>query len=187
VGEEAEAEEEVAVVVVVVGAGVAAGPAEGVEVEAGVARSNTDGSALACGAPAPEMGTGELPPRKPPARGEASSSLKTLPPSPDASTSPKPKDQVMVGDAVLDPRQPEGLVYKRRGQNLHLVALRVNRLQDCLGRRGADRATSALRPRFDLVDSPKRYELDPFYALHAWAWKVNPRGDFFAWNPRVDC
>jgi hypothetical protein len=26
-----------------------------------------------------------------------------------------------------------------------------------------------------------------FYSPHAWAWKVNPEGDFFAWNPRVDC
>jgi predicted ATPase len=39
----------------------------------------------------------------------------------------------------------------------------------------------------DGLDSPNRYGLPPFYALHAWAWKVNPSGDFFAWNPRVDC
>ena len=32
-----------------------------------------------------------------------------------------------------------------------------------------------------------RYGLPPFYELHAWAWKHNPRGLFDDWNPRVSC
>ena len=28
---------------------------------------------------------------------------------------------------------------------------------------------------------------EPFYLLHAWAWKPNPSGTFANWNPRVSC
>jgi hypothetical protein len=93
----------------------------------------------------------------------------------------------LVGDAVLDPRQPEALVYERRGQNLHLVALEYIVFKSVWEDAGHTEPPMLFGREFDLVDSPNRYGLDPFYALHAWAWKVNPRGDFFAWNPRVDC
>jgi hypothetical protein len=93
----------------------------------------------------------------------------------------------LVGDAVLDPRQPEALVYERRGQNLHLVALEYIVFKSVWEDAGHTERPVLFGREFDFVDSPNRYGLDPFYALHAWAWKVNPRGDFFAWNPRVDC
>jgi hypothetical protein len=92
----------------------------------------------------------------------------------------------LVGDAVLDPRKPEALVYERRGGNLHLVALEYIVFKDVWEEEHLGRP-SLFGREFDLVDSPNRYGLPPFYALHAWAWKVNPSGDFFAWNPRVDC
>ena len=41
--------------------------------------------------------------------------------------------------------------------------------------------------QFNLTPSPNRFGIPAFYSLHAWAWKVNPEGDFFAWNPRVNC
>jgi hypothetical protein len=31
------------------------------------------------------------------------------------------------------------------------------------------------------------YELAPFYELHVWAWKSNPRGAFADMNPNVTC
>jgi hypothetical protein len=40
---------------------------------------------------------------------------------------------------------------------------------------------------FHLFDSPNRFGLDPFYALHVWAWKDNPNGAFTNWNPNVSC
>jgi len=40
---------------------------------------------------------------------------------------------------------------------------------------------------FHLFDSPNRFGLDPFYALHVWAWKDNPNGTFTNWNPAVSC
>jgi hypothetical protein len=92
----------------------------------------------------------------------------------------------LVGDDVLDPSQPEALVYERRGQNMHLVALEYIVFKDVWEEEHSGRP-SLFGREFDLVDSPNRYGLPAFYALHAWAWKVNPEGDFFAWNPRVDC
>ena len=35
--------------------------------------------------------------------------------------------------------------------------------------------------------APNRYGLDPFYELHVWAWKSNPRGLFADMNPDVTC
>lgn len=40
---------------------------------------------------------------------------------------------------------------------------------------------------FELVASPHRHGPPPFYELHAWTWKHNPRGMFDDWNPRVNC
>ncbi len=93
----------------------------------------------------------------------------------------------LVGDAVLDPKQPEALVYEQRGNNMHLVALEYIVFKSVWEDAGNQEPPMLFGREFDLVPAGNRYGLDPFYALHAWAWKVNPSGDFFAWNPRVDC
>ena len=40
---------------------------------------------------------------------------------------------------------------------------------------------------FNFNGAPNRYGLDPFYELHVWAWKPNPRGAFADMNPAVTC
>jgi hypothetical protein len=40
---------------------------------------------------------------------------------------------------------------------------------------------------FNFTGAPNRYGLDPFYELHVWAWKANPRGAFADMNPNVTC
>jgi hypothetical protein len=40
---------------------------------------------------------------------------------------------------------------------------------------------------FNFTGAPNRYGLDPFYELHVWAWKANPRGPFADMNPNVTC
>lgn len=40
---------------------------------------------------------------------------------------------------------------------------------------------------FNFNGAPNRYGLDPFYQLHVWAWKANPRGAFADMNPGVTC
>jgi hypothetical protein len=39
----------------------------------------------------------------------------------------------------------------------------------------------------NLISSPNRYGLDPFYEMHVWAWEDNPKGAFADWNTRVNC
>ena len=93
----------------------------------------------------------------------------------------------LVGDAVLDVRRPEALVYERRGGNMHLVALEYIVFKSVWEAAGNQQPPRLFGREFDLTPEPNRFGIPAFYSLHAWAWKVNPRGDFFAWNPRVDC
>ncbi len=92
-----------------------------------------------------------------------------------------------VGDTVLDPLHPEALVYQpgEYGQ-LKLVALEYIVFQDAW-----DAQSSTLPMLFGqtyhLVTSPNRYGLPAFYELHVWAWRNNPSGMFYEWNPKVSC
>ena len=92
-----------------------------------------------------------------------------------------------VGDTVLNPQQPEALVYEpgEHGK-LKLVALEYIVFQEAWD------AQSSTPPMlfgqtFHLVSSPNRYGIPAFYELHVWAWKTNPSGTFYEWNPRVSC
>jgi hypothetical protein len=40
---------------------------------------------------------------------------------------------------------------------------------------------------FAFNTAPNRYGLGPFYELHVWAWKKNPKGAFTDMNPNVSC
>jgi hypothetical protein len=40
---------------------------------------------------------------------------------------------------------------------------------------------------FHYWESPNRFGLPAFYALHVWAWKDNPNGAFVNWHPNVQC
>jgi hypothetical protein len=40
---------------------------------------------------------------------------------------------------------------------------------------------------FNFNGAPNRYGLEPFYELHVWAWKPNPRGAYADMNPDVSC
>jgi hypothetical protein len=40
---------------------------------------------------------------------------------------------------------------------------------------------------FNFLGAPNRYGLGPFYELHVWAWKTNPRGAYADMNPNVTC
>ena len=92
-----------------------------------------------------------------------------------------------VGDTVLNSLQPEALVYEpgEHGQ-LKLVALEYIVFQAAWDAQSGT-PPSLFGETFHLVSSPNRYGLPAFYELHVWAWKNNPSGTFYEWNPRVSC
>lgn len=92
-------------------------------------------------------------------------------------------------DGVLKPTEPEVLVYdpriKQNGtEKLRLVAVEYVIFQSAWTGR---RPPKLFGRTFDYVPAPNRYDLPAFFALHAWIWKRNPSGLFYAWNPRVRC
>ena len=94
---------------------------------------------------------------------------------------------VLVGDGALDARHPEVLMYEPLADGRRrLLGVEYVVIAD------AWHATHAAPPvlrgqLFHYESSPNRYGLPPFYALHVWAWKPNPKGVFADWNPDVSC
>ena len=93
----------------------------------------------------------------------------------------------LVGDGKVNLLKPEALVYDPgpNGQ-LHLVALEYVVPQAAWDKSHSSPPELYGR-KFELIPAGNRYGLDPFYELHAWVWKHNPRGTFDDWNPKVIC
>ena len=94
----------------------------------------------------------------------------------------------LVGDATLDPAQPEALIYESRNGETRLVGVEFIVLFDVW------HDTHSLQdpPTLDgqllhFNESPNRFGLPAFYELHVWAWRDNPLGTFADWNARVSC
>jgi hypothetical protein len=93
----------------------------------------------------------------------------------------------LAGDTALLPRRPEALTYEvEPGGQLALVGVEYIVFQAPWDAAHDDPPTLFGKP-FTLVPADNRYGIDAFYALHAWAWKSNPTGNFQDWNPRVLC
>jgi len=105
----------------------------------------------------------------------------------------------LVGDAALDPTQPEALVYyPDRNGNLHLGALEFVVFQGVWeAAHGANAAPPRLFGRDLALVGPAPghngntvFDIPPFYQLHVWLWKSNPTvpdGTFQPWNPSISC
>jgi hypothetical protein len=93
----------------------------------------------------------------------------------------------LVGDGEIDATRPEALIYEPSGDRLRLVG--VEFIVDAATWLGKHNNTPpALEGQvFNLVGSPNRYNLAPFFELHVWAWRDNPNGAFVDWNNRVSC
>jgi hypothetical protein len=89
----------------------------------------------------------------------------------------------LVGNAAIDPLQPEALVYEPRADGtLKLVALEWVRV----GPEGT--APTVLGKDLLYRTAPNRYGIEPgFYERHYWLYKANPLGAFEDWNPTVSC
>ncbi len=95
---------------------------------------------------------------------------------------------LLIDGGVIDATKPEALVYEQRNDGSYkLVALEYIVFQADWEAAGNTSAPELFGRSFDFVASPNRYGLPSFYALHAWIWKPNPSGLFYAWNPNVSC
>jgi hypothetical protein len=92
-------------------------------------------------------------------------------------------------DDKLEPTKPEALVYDPRTKSDGSEELRLVAVEYVIfwSEWDGDRAPKLHGTSFDYVGAGNRYGLPPFLALHAWIWKRNSSGLFYAWNPHVRC
>ena len=92
----------------------------------------------------------------------------------------------LVGDGVIDVQKPEALMYEMRNGRLVLLGVEYIVMADKWNQNNPLPPT-LMGQVFTFNSSPNRYGLPPYYALHVWAWRENPRGAFVDWNPQVSC
>ena len=91
-----------------------------------------------------------------------------------------------VGDGEIDASRPEALIYEPTKDGLKLVG--VEFIVDAATWMAKHDSPPILEGQlFQLVGSPNRYGLAPFFELHVWAWRDNPNGAFVDWNNKVTC
>ena len=92
----------------------------------------------------------------------------------------------LVGDGLLDPLQPEALIYEPKGDRLQLVGLEYVVLAEGWHANNPQ-PPSLMGQQLHYVPSPNRYGMPAHYEIHVWAWRNNPSGLLADWNPRVSC
>jgi hypothetical protein len=92
----------------------------------------------------------------------------------------------LVGDGQIDAAHPEAIIYEPTRYGMQLVG--VEYIVDAATWLAHNPAPPMLEGQaFQLVASPNRFALPPFFELHVWAWRDNPNGAFVDWNNRVTC
>lgn len=95
-------------------------------------------------------------------------------------------DTALVGDGKIDASRPEAIIYEPTKDGMQMVG--VEYIVDAATWSSQNTAPPMLEGQaFQLVGSPNRYGLPPFFELHVWAWRQNPNGAFVDWNNRVSC
>lgn len=88
-------------------------------------------------------------------------------------------NEKLVGAGVIDIRHPQAVMYEPTADGrMALIAV------EYITPKGPASLEGQL---FNFDGAPNRYGLGPFYELHVWAWKANPRGAFADMNPKVTC
>ncbi len=92
----------------------------------------------------------------------------------------------LVADGEIDGQHPEAIIYEPAKDGMRLVG--VEYIVDAATWLARHPSPPMLEGQaFQLVGSPNRYGLPPFFELHVWAWRDNPNGAFVDWNNRVSC
>ena len=82
-------------------------------------------------------------------------------------------------DEVPDIKRPQAVMYEPGADGrMRLVAV------EYISFKGPASLEGQL---FAFNGAPNRYGLNPFYELHVWAWRPNPKGAFADMNPNVTC
>jgi len=85
----------------------------------------------------------------------------------------------LIEAATIDIKYPQAVMYEPTPDGkLALIAV------EYITSKGPASLEGQL---FNFNGAPNRYGLGPFYELHVWAWKANPRGAFADMNPKVTC
>jgi hypothetical protein len=92
----------------------------------------------------------------------------------------------LVNDGELDVRRPEALMYEPKNGRLRLIGVEYIVIAQAWDARHQT-PPSLMGQVFHYTNSPNRYGIPAFYALHVWAWRDNPNGAFADWNPKVSC
>jgi len=80
---------------------------------------------------------------------------------------------------AIDIRKPQAVMYEPKPNGeMTLIAVEYITMKGPASLEGQ---------LFNFSGAPNRYGLGPFYELHVWAWKENPRGTFADMNPDVTC
>ena len=86
--------------------------------------------------------------------------------------------KLLEADAI-DIRKPQAVMYEPKPNGeMALIAV------EYITSKGPASLEGQL---FNFNGAPNRYGLGPFYELHVWAWRKNPRGTFADMNPEVTC
>jgi len=95
----------------------------------------------------------------------------------------------LVGDGEITPEKPEIILFEPlpNGGARITGADYLVMAADWKAKHPDEGPPQLMGQLFHFFDSPNRFGLDPFYALHVWAWKDNPEGTFTNWNPNVSC
>jgi len=94
----------------------------------------------------------------------------------------------LVMDSKIEKETPEALIYEPvGGGKLRFVG--VEYIVDAATwlKNNDNKPPQLDGQAFQLVASPNRFGLDPFFELHVWAWRDNPQGAFVDWNNNVTC
>jgi hypothetical protein len=95
----------------------------------------------------------------------------------------------LVADGVIDASKPEALMYEWRNGRWNLLGVEfiVDVAQWHSVHKSPTDVPVLMGQVFTYNAKPNRYGLEPFYALHVWAWRENRDGTFVDWNKDVVC
>lgn len=95
----------------------------------------------------------------------------------------------LVGSGVVDATKPQIVIYEPQPDgHLRLIGADFLVLADQWDKQHpGEGAPQLMGQLYHYFESPNRFGLPPFYTLHVWAWKPNPKGAFVNWHPNVSC